>query len=193
MIKIINKNDVKAIFNFIGFQAVTFIVSWIIYLILINSKIFNFIDIYFYKSIVVLIVTCIVMLIVEIFIKYIRKDICDYKDIILSITIIMCINMVCLSSAVVSLDRSLSVFMLSYMAKEDRTYTEQEIERIFQETFVEKYGMLDRRFWEQLESGNIEKVPGGGYELTDRGVWFTKVFKIVGKLYNVDDRFINPQ
>lgn len=153
----------KKVYNFIIFQIFTFVAAWIIFVLLISTPFFDFIEIYFYRSIVILIFTCIITFIMELTIKLVsKKSIYDYKDIILSITLIGCINMVWLSSAVVSLDRSLSVFLLSYMAKEERYYSEQEIEEIFQETFVKKYGMLDRRFWEQIETGNIKKIPGGG-------------------------------
>ncbi|OYP48013.1 hypothetical protein CG709_03170 [Lachnotalea glycerini] len=99
--------------------------------------------------------------------------------------------MVWLSTIVVSLDRSLSVFVLSYLAEENRSYSEEELNEVFQTIFIEKYEMLDRRFWEQLESGNIEEE-GGGYKLTDRGEGLVDIFKAVGKIYKVDDRFINP-
>jgi hypothetical protein len=104
----------------------------------------------------------------------------------------MSINMVWLSTVVVSLDRSLSVFVLSYLAQEDRNYNEAELADVFQKVFVEKYEMLDRRFWEQLESGNIEQEPDG-YKLTGRGEGLVNIFKAVGKIYKVDDRFINPE
>lgn len=50
------------------------------------------------------------------------------------------------------------------------------IEEVFQEIFVEKYGMLKRRFDEQIKTGNIicEEVK---YEMTDRSRGFVKIFK----------------
>lgn len=183
----------KKILDFILFHVVAFLIAWILYIGLINSVLFNFIEIYFYKSIVILIVVALAALSIEVIIKiFWKKAIYDFKDIIISFMVILCVNMVWLSSAVVSLDRSLSVFILSYMAKEERNYSEKEIEEVFQKIFVDKYGMLDRRFWEQIESGNIESSENG-YKLTERGKWFSDVFKAVGKIYNVDDRFINPK
>lgn len=183
----------KKILNFLIFQAVAFVIGWLLYIAVIQIGIFDFIVVYFYKTILILIVTGIILLISELLLKYFwKKAIYDYKDIIISFVLFMSINMVWLSTVVVSLDRSLSVFVLSYLAKEERSYTEEEVNEVFETVFIQKYGMLDRRFWEQLESGNIEH-DSGGYKLTSRGEGLVDIFQIVGKIYKVDDRFINPQ
>jgi hypothetical protein len=183
----------KKTLEFLLFQIVAFILGWLLYVAVIQIGIFDFIDVYFYKTIVILMVTGMVVLIAELLLKYFwKKSIFDYKDVILSFALFMSINMVWLSTVVVSLDRSLSVFVLSYLAKEDRSYSEEELKEVFQRVFIENYGMLDRRFWEQLESGNIEET-GNGYQLTGRGEGLVEIFKAVGKVYKVDDRFIDPK
>lgn len=183
----------KEIFKFLLFQAVAFILGWLLYILVIQSGVFDFIKVYFYKTIIILIVTGIILLIAELVLKkFWNNAIFDYKDVIISFVLFMSINMVWLSTIVVSLDRSLSVFVLSYLEQEDRSYSEEELNEVFQDVFIEKYGMLDRRFWEQLESGNIEQEDSG-YKLTNRGEELVKIFKAVGKIYKVDDRFINPK
>jgi hypothetical protein len=183
----------KKILEFLVFQIVAFVLGWLLYIAVIQVGIFDFIKVYFYKTILILIVTGIILLISELLTKYFwKKATFDYKDIIISFVLFMSINMVWLSTVIVSLDRSLSVFVLSYLAQEDRSYTEEELNQVFQTIFIEKYGMLDRRFWEQLESGNIEQDQDG-YKLTGRGEGLVDVFQIVGKIYKVDDRFINPK
>ncbi|PXV90133.1 hypothetical protein C8E03_10540 [Lachnotalea glycerini] len=182
----------KKIFEFFVFHAAAFVLAWLFYIVILQIGIFDFIKVYFYKTIVILIITGMILLITELILKhYWKKATFDYKDIILSFVVFMSINMVWLSTIVVSLDRSLSVFVLSYLAEENRSYSEEELNEVFQTIFIEKYEMLDRRFWEQLESGNIEEE-GGGYKLTDRGEGLVDIFKAVGKIYKVDDRFINP-
>jgi hypothetical protein len=182
----------KKVLEFLGFQIAAFIIGWLLYIEIVQIGIFDFIEIYFYKIIFILIITGMVLLIGELLLKrFWKKAIFDYKDVMISFVLFMSINMVWLSTVVVSLDRSLSVFVLSYL-EEDRSYNEEELEEVFKTEFVEKYGMLDRRFWEQLESGNIEE-DADGYRLTGRGEVLVNVFKAVGKIYKVDDRFINPQ
>lgn len=183
----------KKFFQFVAFEAITFIVAWLLEIFITHIKIMDFIEIYFYKSVVILAVSALIVIVAECIIKKLwKKAIYDYKDIFISFLLIMCINMVVLSFAVVSLDRSLSVFLLSYMNENEEGYTEEELNTVFQEVFVQKYGMLDRRFFEQIESGNIVEE-NGKYKLTKRGEFFVDMFKTVGKIYDVDDRFINPK
>ncbi|MFA9376732.1 MAG: hypothetical protein ACERKZ_08255 [Lachnotalea sp.] len=183
----------KKILEFLLFQTVAFVLGWLLYILIIQIGVFDFIDVYFYKTLLILIVTGAVLLITELLIKFFwKKAIFDYKDVIISFVLFVSINMVWLSTVVVSLDRSLSVFVLSYLEQEDRSYSEAELNEVFQNVFIEKYGMLDRRFWEQLESGNIEEDEEE-YKLTNRGEVLVKIFKAVGKIYKVDDRFIDPE
>lgn len=183
----------KKIFDFLIFQILAFIIGWLLYIAILQIGIFDFIEVYFYKTILILFVIGMTLLIGELLLKYFwKKAIYDYKDVIISFVLFMSINMVWLSTVVVSLDRSLSVFVLSYLAGEDRSYNEEELDEVFQTVFIEKYDMLDRRFWEQLESGNIVEDENG-YKLTSRGEGLAKIFKVVGEVYKVDDRFINPQ
>jgi hypothetical protein len=183
----------KKIAEFLLFQITAFIIGWLMYIAVIQSGIFDFIEVYFYKTIIILIITGTILLIAELILKHVwKKASFDYKDIILSFVLFMSVNMVWLSTIVVSLDRSLSVFVLSYMEQEERSYNADELDKVFQDVFIEKYDMLDRRFWEQLESGNI-KEKEDGYQLTSRGEGLVKIFKMVGKIYKVDERFINPE
>ncbi len=183
----------KKIFDFLIFQFLAFVIGWFLYIAVLQIGIFDFIEVYFYKTILILVVVSVILLISELLLKhYWKKAIFDYKDVFISFILFMCINMVWLSTIVVSLDRSLSVFVLSYLAREDRSYNEEELEEVFQSVFIDKYNMLDRRFWEQIESGNIVEDEVG-YKLTSRGEGLAKIFKMVGEVYKVDDRFINPQ
>lgn len=183
----------KKIIDFIVFQFVTFILGWLLYIAMIQIGLFDFIEVYFYKTILILIITGTILLIIELLCKHFwKKATFDYKDVILSFVLFMSVNMVWLSTVVVSLDRSLSVFVLSYIEQEDRSYSEKELDDVFQDVFIDKYEMLDRRFWEQLESGNI-KEDSNGYQLTKRGKLLVDLFKVVGNTYKVDKRFINPE
>ena len=142
-------------------------------------KIFGITGIYFYDGIVRLLVTAIVSLVVIISIRKWLKF--DYKDICLALCVGILCNMIWLSLCVVSLDRSLSVFFLCYLSQENEI-SEDNMEQIFQDKFIEEYDMLGRRYDEQYESGNIE-INDGYISLTKRGEFFVKMFKSIGKLY----------
>ena len=160
-----------------------------------HLDILNVTGIYFYDGIVRLVIIMVMMLLCECFIY--KKISMDYKDVALSVCVFALLNMLWLSLCVVSLDRSLSVFLLTYMqASQSVTQegmTEEEINEVFEDVFVNQYGMLERRFDEQIASGNIVYNEDGNYEITKRGEFVVSVFKTVGKLYNVDERFIEPK
>lgn len=164
----------------------------IVYMLLFHIKALNFTHIYFYDGILRLL--CLIPVIITTEIVARRLVGFDYKDIVLSVAVFVLINALWLSLCVVSLDRSLSVFLLCYMNEQEKAVPKDEIEQYFDKVFVEKYGMLERRFDEQIASGNMEySSEDNGYHLTKRGVLFVKIFKSVGDLYNVDTRFTDPE
>ncbi|MBE5881048.1 MAG: hypothetical protein E7289_01870 [Lachnospiraceae bacterium] len=183
----------RNIIKWCGKHILVVILGSIVYMLSFHLDFLNLTGIYFYDGIVRLLVTLIVVGLLEFLL---RKRLCfDYKDIVLSICLFCLLNMLWLSLCVVSLDRSLSVFVLCYMDEIENVtgngMTEEELQDVFDKVFVDEYGMLERRYEEQLASGNIVKS-GEGYILTDRGEFITSVFRIVGKMYNVDERFIYP-
>jgi hypothetical protein len=157
---------------------------------LFQIQIFNFIEIYFYRGIFLVGLTAVVCGIAEAIIK---TKTCtkkfDSRDIIASIAFIACVNMVWLSSVVVNVDRSFSVWMLSYLDKHPSRY--EILDTAFQEQFIKDYGMLDRRLEEQLKSNNIY-LDNGTYRLTRQGENVVAAFKTVGKLYKTSEQYYNP-
>lgn len=170
-----------------------FIIAGLVYILLYQIDFLNLSGVYFYDGIFKLMVLAVILLIGLLCLR--KKLKFDYKDILLSMSIVLLTNMLWLSLCVVSLDRSLSVFLLCYIDEYGQEYqegmTEEQIDVIMDEVFVKKYEMVGRRFDEQIASGNIDK-DGEMYKLTKRGKWFVKVFRLVGGLYNVDKRFIYP-
>lgn len=166
------------------------IVGSIFYMLSFHISVLDVSGIYFYDGIIRL---AVVSLVVGIFIYILRVKInFDGKDVCLAMTLFLLLNMLWLSLCIVSLDRSLSVFLLCYMEEYPGGMDEEQVDKVFQEVFVERYGMLERRFEEQIKSGNI-LYKDKSYKLTKRGELFVNIFKCCGKLYNVDERFIEPQ
>lgn len=167
----------------------------LLYMASFHLDILNVTGIYFYDGILRLVLIVIVMLLCECILY--KKFSMDYKDVALSVCVFALLNMLWLSLCVVSLDRSLSVFLLTYMQACESVapegMKEEEINEVFEEVFVDEYGMLERRFNEQIASGNIVYNEWGNYEITKRGEFIVSVFKTVGKLYKVDERFIEPK
>jgi hypothetical protein len=92
----------------------------------------------------------------------------------------------------VNLDRSMSVFLLSWMEDHRGTpQTKADLQQAFQQIYVEADGAIDRRISEQRASGNI--VPSGiGYVLTGRGSHFVAIAREISLLFSTDQRFLHP-
>jgi hypothetical protein len=93
----------------------------------------------------------------------------------------------------VSLDRSVSVFLLGYMNNIGRPMTSDELENVLISKYVKEYQSIDRRMDEQIASGNIVEIDDGKYLLTTRGKNFIFVSKKIAKYFSVDERFLDPQ
>lgn len=177
------------IYEWAGKHFITLLLASVVYMISFHCSFLSFTGIYFYDGILRLLIVTVLAAAVEIFMKSHLKF--DNKDICLSLSTFLFLNMLWMSLCVVSLDRSLSVFLLCTMEKYEEGISRETADDIFQEVFVEEYEILDRRFDEQSKSGNIT-YENGNYVLTSRGKTFVWIFKTVGKLYHVDDRFVNP-
>lgn len=93
----------------------------------------------------------------------------------------------------VSLDRSVSVFLLGYMSNQQRPMTKQELEDILIDKYVKEYGAIDRRTAEQIVSGNIEQDPDGRFVLTSHGQAFISVARRLAGVFGVDMKFLDPK
>ena len=165
------------------------VVGSVLYMLSFHIHFLDLTGIYFYDGILRLILVSVIMCVVVCLLR--KKIVFDWKDICLSVSTLLLLNMLWLSLCIVSLDRSLSVFLLCYMDEYEDGMDREQIDEVFQDVFVEKYGMIERRFDEQIKSGNIV-FDGEMYKLTQRGSMFVMIFKTVGKAYGVDDKFIQP-
>ena len=83
----------------------------------------------------------------------------------------------------VTIERSISVFMLNEMNEKD-FYTKKEIENLFIEKYVYEYGAFDKRFKEQIATGTISKT-NSKYYLNKNGKKLLKKFKFIKNIYNI--------
>ena len=119
------------------------------------------------------------------------KSLFDVKDIVLMFLGFCCVNMVLFTLIPVTVERSVSVFTLSYMMENPGVYTVSDMEDIFHKTYVCEFQAFDKRFEEQIISGNVEEKDGG-YVLTKRGEFTVNFFRTISSLFNTDERLIYP-
>ncbi len=93
----------------------------------------------------------------------------------------------------VSLDRSVSVFLLGYMnADSSKDYSKKDLSNAFGDIYMNKYGAIDRRVQEQLASGNIMEINEGRYVITPQGKKFIKTSTWIADAFGIDKKFLEP-
>lgn len=147
----------------------------------------NFIKIFFYKGIINLIIISIIFIVLLlIFKKY--KNYFDIKDIIIIILLFFLTNIFIFGMIPTTIDRSISVFMLNSISKEE--LSKNDIENIFIDKYVYKNKAFEKRINEQIATGTIKKNIKGKYTLTKKGRLFLKLFKIFNKMYNINSKLL---
>lgn len=92
----------------------------------------------------------------------------------------------------VTIDRSISVFVLGEMAAHaDRAYSADQMASVFSNVYVGEDRQIDRRLREQLLSGNVERV-GDGYRISAHGKAFIQTSKLIAWMFDGDTRFVSP-
>lgn len=102
------------------------------------------------------------------------------------------VNMTVLVVAPVTVDRSLSVFMIGYMATDpDRTFTAEDLEAAFVARYLGDMRQVPRRLDEQMRTGNIEIAADGRYRLTAQGRAFLDTARWTAWAFNTDRRLVD--
>lgn len=100
------------------------------------------------------------------------------------------LNLAFLVIVPVTVDRSVSVFMLAYMdAHADERLEARDIEAAFDRIYVRELKAIDRRLAEQIQSGNVE-TDGGRYAISVRGRQFITTAQFVAWLFDTDTRLL---
>lgn len=114
------------------------------------------------------------------------------RDIIICLLFFLCFHLNFLTLFLVSLDRSISLFLLAQMFENrERIFSAEEIEELFLRLYVGRDQAMEQRFHEQLVSGNIA-CAGGGYKITVKGERLIKRLRLVAQLFPVNRKILYP-
>lgn len=115
------------------------------------------------------------------------------RDIIICLLLFLCFHLNFLTLFLVSLDRSISLFLLAEMLESrDKVFSAEEIEELFLTVYVGRNRAMEQRFHEQLVSGNIA-CEAGGYRLTPKGERLLKRLRLVAELFPVNRKILYPR
>ena len=172
--------------------AVLYIISFLLLVLLIRLPLFKGMHVLMYRGIVMIIIAGILSAgLLVLFKKWRKIKWLSAKDVVLVFILTCSINMVFFTLIPVTVERSVSVFMLSYMdTYSDRTYTQDEVAEIFVEKYVNEYGAFEKRFDEQLTTGTIVQNPDGTYSITDKGRFIVKMFRLISDVFDTDERLV---
>lgn len=174
--------------------AVLYVFSFLLLILLIRTPLLKGMHVLMYRGIVMIVLAGIMASVLLVLFKKWRKITwLSTKDVVLVFILTCSINMVFFTLIPVTVERSVSVFMLSYMdTYSDRTYTEDQVAEIFVDKYVDEYGAFEKRFDEQLTTGTIVQNADGTYSITDKGRFIVKLFRLISDIFDTDERLVNP-
>ena len=188
------KSAAKEILFTLLTYAVLYVISFLLLILLIRTPLLKGMHVLMYRGIVMIVLAGIMASALLVLFKKWRKITwLSAKDVVLVFILTCSINMVFFTLIPVTVERSVSVFMLSYMdTYSDRTYTEDEVAKIFVEKYVDEYGAFEKRFDEQLTTGTIVQNADGTYSITDKGRFIVKLFRLISDVFDTDERLVRP-
>jgi hypothetical protein len=93
----------------------------------------------------------------------------------------------------VTVDRSISTFLLGQMAAHpDERYSAERARAVFETIYLGAFRQMERRLAEQQVSGNVTRV-GDGYVITPQGRAFIRFAGLVARAFRTDTRMIDGQ
>lgn len=169
------------------------IISFFLVIKLVRGPLLSGMEVLMYRGIIMIVLSGLITAgLAYGFKRLVKVTWLDIKDYITIFIICCCVNLAFFILVPVTVERSVSVFMLSYMDTYDKGYTQEEIGEIFVDKYVNEYGAFEKRFNEQLETGSIVLNPDGTYSITDTGRFIVKMFRLTSDVYKTDPRLVNP-
>lgn len=180
------------VFGLIGIYILIYVVCSVMFVGLFHTGLLKNMEVLMYRGIVFIVITGVIAAIVM---GVIRKfwGFITVRDIIMVFVIFCCVNTAFFTLIPVTVERSVSVFMLSYMEENsDQTFTQDSVGDVFTEKYVTDYGAFEKRFVEQVATGTIEENADGSYSITERGKFIVKMFRTVAEWFDTDRRLVYP-
>lgn len=187
------KKEVTALFSNIVVYTASFIIGMVLLALLARMDIFKNVEIYYYKMIgnaIISVAIIMMLLLISRKISSIHFLRLDLSTIFSTCALVGMAMLLFISIGPLTIDRSYTIFSLADMAEnENRVFTEREIEDRFSSIYIYQYDSIEKRIQEQLSIGNIIKVENG-YQISDKGKKLINTFRMVEKIYPVEDKRI---
>lgn len=188
------KEKVRNICRLLLAYAGLYLLGTFMFIGLFHTKLCENIDVLMYRGILFLVISSVAVTLGMWGFKHFgRMHFISVRDIILLFCMFCCVNFTLFTLIPVTVERSISVFMLSYMEENDSLgWTQEEVEDVFVSKYIKDYGAFEKRFHEQLETGSIVEGEDGKYRITGRGKKIVHLFRIVANIFHTDQRLVYP-
>ncbi len=160
--------------------------------LLVRLPLFPSITILFYRGFLLCLIAAVLVTLVA-SLLWRRRWMEQMPLIIAAATLSFSINLSFLIVIPVTIDRSISVFLLAGIEtenKQGRAVTPEKLESLFVDRYVVDMQQIDRRIDEQSRSGNIV-VKRGEIYLTRRGQDFVGFARLIAKIWGTDPQFVS--
>ncbi len=170
-----------------------FIIGSTLFLFLFHTSLFANISVFFYRGIVLLLVASFLSLLT---LTYFKKNkygkFITFRDIILILTLIFCLNLVFFTLVPVTADRSISVFLLGYVNNHSqKSLSKDEITDAFIKKYLHENGAIQKRLSEQIISKNLLKEEER-YRISDQGKLLIRFYDFISNLFGINKKNIAP-
>lgn len=158
----------------------------------INSL--KFTNTFFYNGCVFLLLASILCSLLMFLAMRLWPKIVRINDIICIFFIFSGMTMGWFSLIPVTVERSISVYMLSYLDENyPETITKDQFEKTFYKQYIHDFGAFDKRFKEQLDTGSLEFIPeDNSYRITEKGKKIVGLFRFFADLFGTEKKLIYP-
>jgi len=167
------------------------VISTTLFIALFWIKFFDFLDILFFKSLVLLSITICVFFFSLIFLKKINFfKIISTRDII-----IICLLSFILNDSIYKLvpfntSRSVSVMIVGYLYNnKDRNISNNELNQHIYKLYFLKENAVKMRIAEQIRIGNVKQIENQ-YKLTDKGLIIVNIMSSITEIFNTKKNYI---
>ena len=184
--------NARKILIIIFLHFVFFVLGSSLFISLFHTPLFINTDILFYRGILLIFLTCLLITLLLLYFKGTKygKHF-TFRDIIISVVIIFSANLLFFTHIPVTADRSISIFLLGYMnSQPEKAFTKDEIEEVFVEKYVYEHQGVDKRFNEQVTTGNILNE-GNKYKITKQGIFLIKFYKLISNVFSINQNNIS--
>ena len=153
----------KNVLKLIGLYILIFLVCFALFVALFHTPLLAGMKVLMYRGAAFIIITgaisAVIMGVVRHFWKFVT-----IRDIIMMFVIFCCVNMAFFILVPVTVERSVSVFMLSYMEQNS----------------------------DEIVTGTIEENEDGSYSITDEGRFIVSMFRMMSEWFDTDRRLVYP-